>query len=76
MSRALSYKTGALDRTELRAHGHQGKKFVFKCVGENGHGARGKPKKESKEKMNAPAEIRTRVTASSQVRAHLGKAAS
>jgi len=26
--------------------------------------------------MNAPAEIRTRVTASSQVRAHLGKAAS
>ena len=36
MSRALSYKTGALDRTELRAHGHQGKKFVFKCVGENG----------------------------------------
>jgi len=26
--------------------------------------------------MNAPAEIRTRVTASSQVRKHLGKAAS
>jgi len=26
--------------------------------------------------MNAPAEIRTLVTASSQVRAHLGKAAS